>query len=302
MSDLPGHSIAPSAVGPKIAKVSVAQQLKALREEARLTTATVADAMDWSISKLTRIEKGEVTIQPLEVRALLAHYGITDENLAAKLSKLARSSRSRQWYSRYRLSGAFADFVAYENEAAVIRIWQMLFIPGLMQTTEYARAVTARTLRTDSNDDQVKARVTLRLDRQHALFERLTGPDAPRMQVVMDESVLRRPIGGREVQVRQLDHLLSLAEDTDRFTFGVTPLDLEHHSGLGGSFTILQFPEHSHGDVLFAEGAAGNDFIMTDSDAALRHNALFQDLLDYGRTGERAVQFIRSIRNELHGA
>jgi transcriptional regulator with XRE-family HTH domain len=302
MPDLPIPAAEPPVIGPKIARVSVAQRLKALREEARLTTAAVAGAMDWSISKLTRIEKGEVTIQPLEVRALLAHYRIDDESLVVDLSRLARTSRSRQWYSRYRLPGAFADLVAFENEASVIRIWQMLFIPGLLQTPEYARAVTARTLRADPNDDQVRERVALRLDRQHALLDRMAEPDALRMQVVLDEAVLRRPVGGREVQARQLDHLLTLAEDTERFSFGVTPLDLEHHSGLGGSFTILQFPARTHDDVLFAEGAAGFDVLLTDRESTDRHNALFQDLLDYGRTGERAVRFIRAIRDELHGA
>lgn len=292
----------PSVIGPKIARANVAQRLKSSREEAKLGLAQVADAMDWSVSKLTRIEKGEVSIQPLEVRALLAHYGVTDETTIAELSRLARVSRTRQWYSRHRLPGAFADFVAYEHEAAVIRAWQLLFIPGLLQTREYARANTALTLRADPNDEQVTARVDLRMDRQQAFFERLEGPNPPRIEMVIDESVLRRPVGGRDVMVRQLDHLLTLAENTASFSFGVTPLDLEHHSGLGGSFELLEFSGSSHGAVLFVEAAAGHDFLLTDRAQTDRHNALFKDLLDYGRTGDRAVQLIRSIRDSLRGA
>lgn len=302
MSEASDQSVMPvAAVGPKIAKANVAQRLRVLRDQAGLSVAAVAQAMDWSVSKLTRIEKGEVSIQPLEVRALLGHYAVTDENVLAELSRLARTSRSRQWYSRHRLTGAYADFVAFENEAAVIRAWQLLFVPGLLQTREYARAVTARTLRADPNDEQVQARVDLRMDRQKALFDRLGGPDAPRMIAVIDESVLRRPTGGRDVMARQLDHLLTLAEDTEKFTLGVTPLDLEHHSGLGGSFELLKFSGLSHEDVLFVEGAAGSDFLLTDRGSTDRHNALFQDLLDYGRTGERALQLIRSIREGLRG-
>jgi transcriptional regulator with XRE-family HTH domain len=294
------QSVMPAAaVGPKIARASVALRLRALRDQAGLSAAAVADAMDWSVSKLTRIEKGEVSIQPLEVRALLGHYGITNENVIAEFSRLSRTSRSRQWYSRHRLTGAYADFVAFENEAAVIQAWQLLFIPGLLQTRDYARAVTARTLRTDPNDEQVQARVELRMDRQQALFERLNGPDAPRVVAVLDESVLRRPIGGRDVMGRQLDHLLALAENTRNFAFGVAPLDLEHHSGLGGSFELLKFSGQSHEDVLFVEGAAGSDFVLTDRSSTDRHNALFQDLLDYGRTGDRALQLIRSIRDGM---
>ncbi|GAA3347228.1 helix-turn-helix transcriptional regulator [Amorphoplanes nipponensis] len=288
-------------MGPKVAKANVAQRLRELRDEAGLSVAAVATDMDWSVSKLTRIEKGEVSIQPLEVRALLGHYGVTDENVLAELSRLARTARSRQWYSRHRLTGAYADFVAYENEAAVIRAWQLLFVPGLLQTRDYARAVTARTLRADPNDEQVQARVELRMDRQQALFERLGGPDAPRVIAVIDEAVLRRPIGGRDLMARQLDHLLKLAEDDETFALGVTPLDLEHHSGLGGSFELLKFAGRSHPDVLFVEGAAGADFLLTDRGATDRHNALFQDLVDYGRTGDRALQLIRSSRDALRG-
>ncbi len=255
--------------------------------------------MDWSVSKLTRIEKGDVTIQPLEVRALLGHYGVNDEHVVLELSRLARTSRSRQWYSQYRLTGAYASFVAFENEASVIQTWQVLFIPGLLQIKDYARAVTALTLRADPNDEPVQARVDLRMDRQQALFERLDGPDGPRVIAVIDESVLRRPIGGRDVMARQLDHLLTLAEDGNKFTFGVTPSDLERHSGIGGSFELLRFAGNSHAEVLFVEGAAGADSLLDDRASTERHSALFQDLLDYGRTGDRALQLIRSIRDGM---
>jgi transcriptional regulator with XRE-family HTH domain len=291
-----------AAVGPKIAKANVAQRLKALREQKRMSVAAVAGAMDWSVSKLTRIEKGDVSIQPLEVRALLGHYQVTDENVLAEFSRLARTSRTRQWYSSHRLTGAYADFVAFENEAAVIQTWQLLFVPGLLQTKEYARAITARTLRADPNDEQVQERVMLRMDRQEALFERLAGPDAPQVISVIDESVLRRPIGGRDVMARQLDHLLELAADAGKFMLGVAPLDLEHHSGLGGAFELLKFSGQSHEDVLFVEGAAGSDFLLTDEESTDRHNALFKDLLDYGRTGDRALQMIRSIRDGMRSS
>lgn len=302
MPDVSGSDVLPpAALGPKIARSNVAQHLKSLREAAEVSATTVATAMDWSISKLTRIEKGDVTIQPLEVRALLDYYGVTDESEIADLSRLARTSRSRQWYSSHRLTGAYADFVAFEHEAAVIRTWQVLFVPGLLQTREYARAVTALTLRADPNDEQVKERVQLRMDRQEAFFERLAGPAAPRVWTVIDESVLRRPTGGRAVMARQLDHLLTLAADHDHFSFGVTPAGLEHHSGLGGAFELLHFSQDSHGGVLFVEGAAGSDSLLTDDDAIAKHGAIFQDLLDYGRTGERALQLVRSIRDEMQG-
>ncbi|MFI1990028.1 helix-turn-helix domain-containing protein [Actinoplanes sp. NPDC020271] len=300
MSEASGRSVVPQpGAGPKIARASVAQRLKLLRERAGLSASVVAGAMDWSASKLTRIEKGEVSVQPLEVRALLTYYGVADDDEVDELSRLSRTSRTRQWYSKHRLTGAFADFVAYENEAAVIRMWQILFVPGLLQTKEYARTAVARTLRADPNDEQVQARVDLRMSRQEAVFERLGGPNAPRIEAVIDEAVLRRPVGGPDLMSRQLDRLLELAEGNDRISIGVTPLDLEHHSGLGGSFELLQFSGQSHSDVLFVEAAAGSDFLLTDDASTKQHRALFQDLLDYGRTGDRALQMIRAIRDDF---
>lgn len=288
-------------VGPKVARANVAQRLKAMRTQAGLSVAEVADDMGWSVSKLTRIEKGEVSIQLLEVRALLDRYTVTDANVVAEFSRLVRTSRSRSWYSRHRLTGAYADFVAFENEAAIIHTWQILFVPGMLQTRDYARVVTALTLRTDPNDEQVQARVQLRMDRQQAMFERMESSDGPRAIAVMDESVLRRPTGGREVMARQLNRLLELGANRQRFTLGVMPLDLEHHSGLGGAFELLKFSRQTHEDVLFVEAAAGADFLLTDRVSTERHTALFQDLLDYGRTGDRALQLIASIRDEMLG-
>lgn len=291
---------APTNIGPKIARTNVAHRLRTWRDRAGLSIAAVADHMDWSVSKLTRVENGEVSVQPLEVRALLTRYGVTDENEIGQLSQLALISRTPQWYSNHRLTGAFAEFVAYEHEASVIQAWQLLFIPGLLQTREYASAITARTLRTSVNDEQTQARVQLRMDRKQALLERMNEPSAPSMIAVIDESVLRRPVGGHDVMAGQLDHLLDLAQDAERVVLGVVPLDLDPHSGLGGCFEILHFPGQSHQDVLFVEGAAGADFLLTDAKMTERHNLLFNDLLSHGKTGDNALRMIQSIRDEMH--
>ncbi|MDG6100941.1 helix-turn-helix transcriptional regulator [Dactylosporangium aurantiacum] len=274
-------------------------RLKALREASELSPATVADHTGWSISKLTRIEKGEVTVQPLEVRALLQYYGVDDENEVAALAKLSQASRARQWYSKHRLAGDFQRFVAYESEASVINIWQVLFVPGLLQTEEYARAITALSMRRSPDDKEVLARVRLRMDRQQAFRERLGRPDPPRIVAVIDESVLRRPVGGRDAQRRQLDHLLDLAADKAAYTIAVTPLDLVHHSGLGGTFELLQFGGREHGDVLFVEAAAGTDSLTMEPEMTGLFRNLLSDLLTYGRSGDDALELIRSVRASL---
>ena len=286
-------------VGPTVARELVRMRLKELRERSDLSPATVAAHTGWSMSKLSRIEKGEVTVQPLEVRALLAYYGVDDEDEIRALARLSQASRARQWYSTHRLAGDFQRFVAYEYEAAVINTWQLLFVPGLLQTEEYARAITALSMRRSPDDKEVLARVQLRMDRQQAFRERLTRRDPPRIVAVIDEAVLRRPVGGRDTLGRQLDHVLQLAADPATYTIAVTPLDLVHHSGLGGIFELLQFGNAEHPDVLFVEAASGMDSLTLEPDKTNLFRSIVQDLLDYGRTGDDAVDLIRSVRASL---
>lgn len=287
-------------IGPTVARELVRTRLKELREQSDMTAATVAEHTGWSISKLSRIEKGEVTVQPLEVRALLQYYGVDDEDQIRALARLSQASRTRQWYSKYHLPGDFQRFVAYEYEAAVINSWQLLFMPGLLQTEEYARAITALSMRRSQDDRGVLARVRLRMDRQRAFRERLEGADPPRIAAVIDEAVLRRPIGGYDTLRRQLDHLLELAARPDAYTIAVTPLDLQHNTGLGGVFDLLQFAAAAkHPDVLFVEAAAGMDSLTLDETETSLFRNIVQDLHDYGRTGEDALEMIQSVRASL---
>jgi transcriptional regulator with XRE-family HTH domain len=291
----PGSAV----IGPAVARELVRSRLKELREASELSTAEVAALTGWSPSKLARIEKGDVTVQPLEVRALLAYYGVADETEVNALARLSQASRARQWYSKHRINGDFQRFVAYESEATTINIWQALFVPGLVQTKEYAKAITALSMRRSPDDREVLARVTLRLDRQRAFQERVAAGLSPRIVAVIDEAVLRRPVGGPDTLRRQLDHLLALAENRAAYTIAVTPLDLVHHSGLGGTFELLQFDRTEHPDVLFVEAAAGRDSLTLEEGETKLFRDLLGDLLTYGRTGDDALDIIRTIRASL---
>ncbi|MFF5081287.1 helix-turn-helix domain-containing protein [Actinoplanes sp. NPDC000266] len=284
-------------VGPLVARELVRARLKNLREASELSAATVAQHTGWSVSKLNRIENGEVTVQPFELRALLSYYAVEDETEVSALARLSQASRARQWYSKHRLTGAFQRFVAYEYEASVINIWQLLFFPGLLQTEEYAREITALSMRRSPHHDEVLSRVRLRMDRQQAFRERLGRPKPPRIVAVIDESVLKRPVGGPDCLRRQLDHLLELAENTDAYTIGITPLDLVHHSGLGGTFELLEFDAPDHDDVLFVEAAAGASSLQMSRTPLFRD--IVQDMLTYGRTGEDAIAMLRAARDDL---
>lgn len=287
-----------SDVGPFVARNQVSRRLVNLRERRGLTPDQVVAHTGWSPSKLTRIERSEVTIQPLELRALLSFYGVQDESEVATLARLSQTSRSRSWYSKHKLDKTFQQFVAYETEAAVINTSQLLFVPGLLQTEEYAKEITALSMRRRPDDAEVLERVKLRMDRQRAFRARLGKRNQPRINAMIDEAVLRRPVGGRDCLRRQLDHLLDLATDGSTYSISVTPLDLVHHSGLGGTFELLQF-EGSHVDVLFTEGAAGLDSITSDETQTKRFQEIVSDLRTYGLHGDEVLDFLRSIRDGL---
>jgi len=289
-----------ATVGPIVARELVRSRLKELREASELSSATVAAHTGWSTSKLNRIENGEVTVQPFELRALLSYYGVDDQDEVAALARLSQASRARQWYSKHRLEGDFQRFVAYEYEASVINIWQILFFPGLLQTEEYARAITALSMRRSPDHEAVLSRVKLRMDRQEAFRSRLAGDHPPRIVAVIDESVLHRPVGGPDCLRRQIDHVLELAEgQPEVYTVAVTPLELAHHSGLGGTFELLQFDTPGHDDVLYVEAAAGASNLQMSPVEDSLFRAIVQDLLTYGRTGDDAIQMLRNARTAL---
>ena len=283
-------------MGPTVARERLRLRLRELREISGRSTSEVAATMEWSPSKLSRIEKGDVTVQPLEVRALLNLYGVDDEAAVQDPTGLARKSRTRQWYSKHRLNGAYHKYVAFESEASRINIWQALFIPGLLQTREYAMAVTSLATRKSADDEDVKARVDLRLDRQRAFRERLRQqPDAPRIVAVIDESALRRPIGGPEVFVEQLDHLITLGKDAGAYTIAVTPLSLARNPGMAGTFNLLELGG-LYPNVLFVEAASSTDDLIMEKSTTEFFKEVLTDLLEVSLTGEAALDLIRGIR------
>jgi transcriptional regulator with XRE-family HTH domain len=285
-------------IGPIVARERLSLRLQQLRADSGLSTSDVATAMEWSPSKLSRIEKSDVTVQPLEVRALLAFYGVHDGSEVESLVDLARTSRTRQWYSRHKLNGDYQKYVAFEAEASRINIWQVLFIPGLLQTPEYARAASSLATRKSADHEDVEARVDLRLDRQRALLKRQRGAAPPRLIAVIDESALRRPIGGSDIFVRQLDHLLEAGKDTTANTLAVMPLGLARNPGLAGTFELLQF-DGTHPDVLFVEAAASTDDLRRDRATTKFFRDVMAELLDVSLTGEAALDLIRGIRTSF---
>ncbi len=285
----------PHPVGPAVARERLRTRLRELRETRGLAADQVAREMFWSPSKLNRIETGVVTIQPIEVQALLERYGIQDKEEVSTLMSLAVVSRTRHWWSQHRLNGEYQQFIAFEAEASRINVYQALFVPGLLQTEEYAQAITSAIMRRDAQDPDVAARVKVRINRQQGLFKRLETANPPELVAFLDEAVLRRPVGGAAVMRAQLDHLLKVAE-RPQISLHVVPFKLGAHPGLGGTFELLELAGSNDPDVLFVE-AATSDSVFKDAESTGEIRENIEVLKSVSLSGDDALQMIRDIRD-----
>ena len=248
-------------------------ELRRLREEAGLTHSEVAHRLEWSASKLSRIETGQSRVQTGDVRDLLDVYGVTDEATHDALVQLAREARRRGWWTRYTDVLGSGTYVGLEAEASVIHTYESQFIPGLLQTEDYARAVT-RAGQTRPDPEAVDRRVAARLARQ----EILARPDMPEIWAVLDEPAVSRPVGGPVVMREQLHHLIELStRPNTRLTIQVLPLSVGAHPGMNGPFVILEFQGPKDPPMVYLETATDGLYLEEPSDIeryTLRFNHL----------------------------
>lgn len=240
--------------GPTVLRMLLGSQLRRLREAAGITPDRAGYEIRASRSKISRVEHGRVGFKERDVSDLLTLYGITDENERRRMLNLAQHANSQGWWSRYDdvMPDWFETYVGLEQATSLIRTYELQFVPGLFQTEEYARAVTVLGHRSAS-PAEIERRVSLRLQRQQILSR----PDrTPRVWAVIDESALRRPLGGRNVMRNQLGRLLELTE-LPQVTLQVMPFDRGGHSAAGGSFAILRFAEPELPDIVYIEQLTG---------------------------------------------
>jgi transcriptional regulator with XRE-family HTH domain len=240
--------------GPTVLRILLGGQLRKLREAAGITPDRAGYEIRASRSKISRVEHGRVGFKERDVSDLLTLYGVTDEKVRRHMLTLAQHANSPGWWARYDdvLPDWFETYVGLEQATSLIRTYELQFVPGLFQTKEYARAVTVLGHRA-APAEEIDRRVSLRLNRQQIL----TRPDAvPKIWAVIDESALRRPLGGREVMRAQLEHLLELTE-SPQVTLQIMPFDRGGHSAAGGSFAILRFAAPDLPDIVYIEQLTG---------------------------------------------
>ncbi|MEV0969267.1 helix-turn-helix domain-containing protein [Microtetraspora glauca] len=224
-------------------------QLRKLRRAKSITPEEAGHAIRASHAKISRLELGRVSFKERDVADLLTLYGLTDPDERATLLDLARQANAPGWWHKFNdvLPHWFEVYVGLEEAASVIRTYELQFVPGLLQSPDYARAVILLG-NAGAPEDDISRRIDLRMRRQ----ERLTGPDAVRLWAVVDEAALRRPIGGAEVMRGQIEHLIEATRNPN-VTLQVVPFDRGGHSAAGGPFTILRFEESELPDVVYLE-------------------------------------------------
>ncbi|MDG4789487.1 helix-turn-helix transcriptional regulator [Micromonospora sp. WMMD1102] len=286
-----------TAYGPTVGRRKLRSAIRRAREAAGFTQEQVAVAMDWSLSKLIRIEAGYVSISTNDVKALLDHYQVRDPDQVAELVQLARVSRQRTWWSQYRdaVRPAYYSYIGLEAESSELYFYQSVGMPGLLQTAAYAQAVLRTTIPKLDDPDEARASVTLRLRRQQELLGRA---DPPKIVVVFDEAALHRQTGGPAVILEQLRHLVELAE-SGRITVQVLPFISTIYTPLG-QFVIVRFAAEEDADVVYLE-STGLEDVIDDADAVTAHLRTFTGLREAALTPADSLRRIAEIAAALAG-
>jgi len=294
---------------PVVARRRVRLTLRRAREAMEMTQGHVADEMEWSLSKVMRIENGDVSISGTDLRALIGLYGISDRDVVTQLMEDARISRKsvvvsagksgagRPWWAESRirshLTTPLLQYVQFEADATAVRQYQNVLVPGFLQTAEYATAVLDN-YRLDLPPESVAVRAETRLQRRRQVVERADPPD---VLVILDESVLYREVGSRRVMGRQLRSLVTDASRPDgHVLIRIVPFAAAAPIALFGPFLILDF-EDEEGAVLYRETHLVDELIHNAAMVS-RHRQIFDQLWDLAYTTEQTARMI-SERAEL---
>jgi transcriptional regulator with XRE-family HTH domain len=257
-------------------------ELRRLREDAGLTIDRVAEALECSQSKVSRIETGQVSATPRDVRDMLALYRV-DEDRREAMVQIAREARQRGWWQKFvDVPDGVPAYVGLEAAATSIDVYMSLIVPALLQTPDYARAVIGA-VRPDLPREELDRRVELRVRRQGLLDQE----QPPAMRVLLDDAVLARPVGGATVMAAQRRRLLADAE-RPAVTLQVLPADAGAHAGMDGPFTIFGFPAPAERDVVALDSAADALYLESPEDLR-RYRRVFELLLPAALTPEASA-------------
>jgi transcriptional regulator with XRE-family HTH domain len=282
------------AGGPTVLRMLLGAQLRRLRDAAGITRDDAGYHIRASGSKISRMELGRVSFKERDVTDLLEYYGVTDLAEREKLVQLTREANATPWYQKFQdvVPDWFHVYVGLEEAAQLIRVYEVQFVPGLLQTEEYARAVVVQGS-PGVDPDEVERRVALRMGRQKLL----TRENPPRYWVIMDEAALRRPMGGRDVHVAQIERLIDLVGEPN-ITLQVMPFRYGGHAADGGAFTIMRFPETDLPDVVYMEYLTGAHYIDKPEEVE-RYAAVMERLSVAGTSPDRTREILAAMLKDI---
>lgn len=283
--------------GPTVRRMLLGHELREHREARGISRDEAGNRIRASASKISRMELGRVGFKLRDVEDLLKLYGVTDRKLIKQYLDIARESNKAGWWKEFgdSLHKWFARYVGFEEAADHIRIYESQFIPGLLQTEEYAREIISGGVETDLVTEQ---RIEARLKRQ----ERLETDQLMRMWVILDEAAVRRPIGGksrgREIMRGQLRRLIQLSEDYENITLQIVPFEVGAHAAEAGSFTLLRYSDFELADLLYIEQLTDGEILDRRSVVEVYTKAMTR-LSVAAATPDESLDMLRGMLEDL---
>jgi transcriptional regulator with XRE-family HTH domain len=280
---------------PVVQQRRLRAELRRIREEAHLYQKEVADSLEWSVSKLIRIETGAVGISKTDLIALLHHYGVKDQKRVDEILEVSRSSRQTAWWDKYRdqYPAQFITFLGYEASAKVIRQFQVATLPGLLQTREYATAVIS----SYGNPPEVNSRgVDVRLQRQQILDK--VGDQE--FFYILDEATVRRQVGGPDAMRAQLEKLKEMNKRPN-ISIRIARFDIGAYIGMKGAFTVFEFPYEEEDYAVLLEYAHRDVLVQNNPDEAAGFVETFYELESVSAPKEETAKILDEIIAGIKG-
>lgn len=278
---------------PTVRLRRLAAELRRLRASVNLSREDVTEQTGINSATLYRIETAKTRPQTRTLVALLKLYGVDDQQ-REHLVALSKQSTEQGWLRSYHsdLPEEYTAYISFEAEALGVRNYESLFIPGLLQTVDYARAVIRGVLPM-ANQQEVDDRVRARMERQGVLSK----AQPLKLWAIMDEAALRRLVGGGKIMQAQLRHLLDVTREP-HVTLQVIPFSIGAHAGMPGSFVLMDFADPMDTDLIYIDSMAGDLFLESEADIS-RYSIIFDNLRAVALSPDSSVELVANIAREI---
>ncbi|TLS46246.1 helix-turn-helix domain-containing protein [Streptomyces montanus] len=280
-----------SNVNPTVRRRRLGQELRRLRELKGMTAEEVAERLLVSQSKISRLENGRRSISQRDVRDLCGVYEVEDHRIVESLMQMAKDSRQQGWWHSFG-DIPYSVYIGLETDAASLRVYDPLVVPGLLQTRSYAEALITGALPEAAPGD-IDKRVQVRLRRQ----ERISDQETPlRLWAVLDEAALRRAVGNEQVMIEQLEHLTEMSQ-VPHVTVQVIPFTMGAHPGVSGQYAILEFPDAADSSVVYIEGVT-SDLYLEKANDVQKYSVMYEHLRAQALNADQSREFIANVAKD----